>query len=124
MSNHFVGTVVDRRITVHQLDAIWWGLFFVWAGIALLANLGWGIGILGVGILILGGQAARKYLSLTLETFWALVGALFVLGGVWELLNISVSLLPVVCIVVGVLLLVSALLGKPRDKEVQGKADS
>ena len=113
MANHTA--VVDRRITVEKLDAIGWGLFFIWIGIALLANLGWGIGLLGVGILILGGQMARKYMALRFETFWALVGALFVIGGVWELLSVRVSLIPILCIVAGIALLVSALVGKTGD---------
>ena len=113
MANHTA--MVARRITVQKLDAIGWGLFFIWIGIALLANLGWGIGLLGVGILIFGGQMARKYLALRFETFWALVGALFVIGGVWELLSVRVSLIPILCIVAGVALLVSALVGRTRD---------
>jgi hypothetical protein len=115
MANHAVGTAADKQVTVRKLDAIGWGLFFIWVGIALLANLGWGIGLLGVGILILGGQMARKYMALRFETFWALVGALFVIGGVWELLSVRVSLIPILCIVAGVALLVSALVGKPGD---------
>ena len=110
-----VGTALDKRLTAHKLDVAGWGLFFIWIGIALLVNLGWGIGLLGVGILMLGGQLARKCMALRFEAFWALVGALFILGGVWELLSVRISLIPIVCIVAGVALLVSALLGKPRD---------
>jgi len=46
--------------------------------------------------------------------FWVLVGVLFLLGGIWDLLSVRVSLTPIVCIVAGVLLLSSALLTKPR----------
>jgi hypothetical protein len=45
-----------------QLDAIGWGLFFIWIGIAVLANLGWGIGLIGVGLIILLKLLAREYL--------------------------------------------------------------
>ena len=76
---------------------------------------GWGIGLLGVGILMLGGQVARRYMALRVEAFWVLVGALFVIGGVWEMLSVSVGLIPILCIGAGVALLVSALLGKRRD---------
>ena len=115
MANHAVETVADKQFTAHRLDAIGWGLFFIWIGIALLANLGWGIGLLGVGILILGGQMARSFLALRFEVFWLLVGALFVIGGVWEMLSVRVSLIPILCIVAGVALLVSTLVGKRRD---------
>jgi hypothetical protein len=114
MATHAVGTLVDRRITLGKLDGIAWGMFFLWIGIALLANLGWGMGLLGIGIIILGGQIARKSIGFALETFWILVGVLFLLGGIWDLLSVRVSLAPIVCIVAGVLLLGSALLSKPK----------
>jgi hypothetical protein len=115
MANHFIGTAVDGRVTAHKLDIAGWGLFFVWIGIALLANLSWGIGLVGVGILVIGGQLARKYMGLRFEAFWAVVGGLFVIGGVWELFSVRVSLIPILCIAAGVALFAAALLGKPRD---------
>jgi hypothetical protein len=115
MANHIIGPVVDGRITAHKLDVVGWGLFFIWIGIAFLANLSWGIGLVGVGVLVLGGQMARKYMSLRFEAFWAMVGALFIIGGVWELFSVHVSLVPILCIVAGVALVVSALLGKPKE---------
>lgn len=115
MATHVVGAVPDRSAVLQRLDAVAWGLFFLWVGIALLTNLSWGIGLLGVGVIVLGGQAARRYVHLTLEVFWLVVGVLFVMGGIWELLSVRVGMIPVVCIVAGVLLLASAMRGKPRD---------
>lgn len=117
MATHVVGTFDDSRVTLRRLDAAAWGLFFLWAGIALLTNLGWGIGLFGVGVIVLGGQAARRYAHLTLEAFWVVVGVLFVMGGIWELLSVQVGMIPIVCIVAGVLLLLSALRG-PRSQQV------
>ncbi len=105
----------DTQVALQKMDAIAWGLFFVWVGIALLANLSWGIGLLGVGVIVLGGQAARKYLALSFEAFWVIVGVLFVLGGIWELFHVRVGLIPIVCIVAGVVLLLSALRGKQKE---------
>jgi hypothetical protein len=116
MATHVVGTIVDRRIRLEKLDGIAWGLFFLWIGIAFLANLGWGMGLLGIGIIIVGGQIARKSIGFGLEMFWVLVGVLFLLGGIWDLLSVRVSLTPIVCIVAGVLLLGSALLSKPKTQ--------
>lgn len=115
MANHAVGIVEDRRLSLQKLDKFGWGLFFLWVGFALLAKISWGIGLLGVGVIVLGGQAARRYLSLALETFWVLVGVLFLLAGFWQLFSVQVSLIPIVCIVAGVLLLVSGLIGKPQN---------
>jgi hypothetical protein len=95
-------------IVAHKVDAVAWGLFFVWVGVAVIANFGWGVGLLGVGIITLGEQVARKYCSLAVERFWVLVGLLFVLGGVWELVGLQFSLLPIMAIVAGLALLLSA----------------
>ena len=105
----------NPQVVLRKIDAIAWGLFFVWVGIALLANLSWGIGLLGVGVIVLGGQGARKYFALSFETFWVIVGVLFVLGGIWELLHVRVGLIPIVCIVAGVVLLLSALRGEQKE---------
>ncbi len=53
-----------RRNKLHRkLDAAGWGLFFIWIGIAVLADVGWGVALIGVGAIILGGLAAREYLT-------------------------------------------------------------
>lgn len=114
MATHSIETS-EGRLTAHKLDAIGWGLFFIWVGLAVLVNLGWGAGLVGVGILVIGGQLARKYTGLTFEGFWALVGACFVIGGLWELFSVHASLIPILCIAAGVALVVSALLSKPRE---------
>jgi hypothetical protein len=75
----------QRSELTRKLDAVGWGLFFIWMGIALLAHVGWGVGLLGVGIIILGGQAARRYYILKLEGFGVAVGLFFFLGGIWDL---------------------------------------
>lgn len=106
-----------------RLRAAGWGLFFIWIGIAVLASVGWGAGLLGVGLLTLGGQVARKYSSLPVERFWVFVGALFSLGGAWELLGVGLrkavvpgGLVPELCIAAGALLLVSAFVRRPTDR--------
>ncbi len=98
-----------------RLDALGWGLFFIWIGIAFLADVGWGWGLLGIGIIILGGQGTRTYSGLKLEGFGVVVGSLFFLGGIWELFNVKFDLTPIICIAAGVALLVSVLVGKARN---------
>jgi hypothetical protein len=100
--------VRNTLVVAHKLDAAVWGLFFLWVGVALIANIGWGVGLLGVGVITLGGQLARKYVGLGVEGFWVVAGALLALGGVWELLGLQFSLVPIVLIVAGVALLLSA----------------
>ena len=115
MATHPVITTREGHTTAHKLDVLAWSFFFIWIGIALLSNVGWGIGLLGVGIIILGKQVTRKYMALGFETFGVGCGVLFALGGVWELLSVRIGLVPVVCIAAGVALLLSALFGKATD---------
>ncbi len=98
-----------------KLEAVGWSLFFIWTGIAFLAHVGWGVGLLGVGIITLGAQAARKYFALKLEGFWLLVGFFFVAGGIWKLFNIQLGLLPILSIIAGFALLVSIFVARARN---------
>ena len=100
-------TVTKAELT-QKIDTAGWGLFFVWMGIALLADVGWGIGLLGVGIITLGGQAARRYFGITLDGFWVVAGVLFLAGGLWELAGIQFSMVPLLLIVAGMAVLASA----------------
>jgi hypothetical protein len=115
MATHSVIGPQGGHATAHKLDVFAWSFFFIWIGIALLSNVGWGIGLLGVGIIILGKQATRKYMALGFETFGVACGALFLLGGIWELFSVRMSLVPIVCIAAGLALLVSALSGKSEN---------
>jgi hypothetical protein len=109
------GNGSDHRKLARRIDAIGWGLFFIWIGIALLAHIGWGVGLIGVGIIILGGQVIRKSSGLKVAGFGIFIGFLFFLGGFGELLNIRFDLIPILCVVAGVALLVSVLVGKARN---------
>lgn len=91
----------------HRIEATAWGLFFVWVGIAFLANVSDGIGLLVVGVITLGGQAVRSYFNLKLEGFWLIVGACFVLGGLWEFIDPGIALVPILLIIAGVAVLYS-----------------
>lgn len=109
----------DTKRTVESvITTSGWGLFFIWIGVAVLSHVGWGAGLLGVGMITLGAQMARKYFGLRLEGFWVVVGFFFVLGGVWELLDVRLGLLPVLCIGAGVALLVLTLIGKKRHSSL------
>lgn len=114
VDSHSVQSMADRRLIERRLEAAGWGLFFIWIGIALLSNFGWAAGLLGVGVIILGTQITRKPLALKVDGFWVVVGSFFILGGIWEWFKIQVGLVPIICIAVGLALLVSALMKKPK----------
>lgn len=99
-------------MTEKNIEATGWGLFFVWIGISFLAGFSFAVGLLGVGVITLGGQMARKVSNIKLEGFWVVVGILLIIGGIWELLKIEVQLVPILIIVAGLVILISVFRGK------------
>ena len=95
-----------------KISTAGWALFFVWIGIALLMNIDFGITLLGIGLITLGGQAARKYFNLELEGFSVVVGLFFLLGSLWGLDGMNLPLMPLLLIAVGLMLLFSITRGK------------
>jgi len=111
-----------KRVSAAMIDAAGWGLFFIWVGVAFLGDVGWGVGLLGVGVIALAAQAARKYFALKLDRFGLVLGIVFVVAGVSRFLDIRADtaqippgLVPLLLIVVGVAILVSAWRRRPRD---------
>lgn len=109
------------RALAKKLDAIGWGVFLIWIGIAFLANFGWGVGLFGVGLVTLAVQLTRKYFRLPVEGFSLVIGTGFVVWGAWELLKTQLgeapmggNLLPILFIAVGVVFVVLPFLRKPE----------
>ena len=98
------------RALSHKLAALGWGAFFIWLGYVLLANVDSGVALLGIGAIIWAGQVARVSFKLNLEGFWAVVGTGFVLGGVWQILGAQLPLFPVLLILAGLAVIVTAFL--------------
>jgi hypothetical protein len=82
-------------------------VFLLWIGIALLADVGCGVGLVGAGAITLAAQGWRRRLRLKVDRFALLVGILFAVVGVWNLFDVRVDLVPLLFIAAGVALLVS-----------------
>lgn len=115
-------TIETGQALTRMLDTVGWGVFFIWIGIAFLANAGWGASLLGVGVILLGAQGARAYFSLTVNRFGLMLGIFLVASGVFRLLDIQLDktpipawAVPILFIVLGVAILVSLWLHRPRD---------
>ena len=102
----------ERRERVKRITTIGWGLFFIWLGFVLMIKAGSGLILLGVGLISLGMQVARKYSGLDSDGFWIIVGILFVIVGAWEMFEIKMPLMSVFLVVVGGAFLISALRNK------------
>ncbi|MFA4973177.1 MAG: hypothetical protein WC683_11225 [bacterium] len=99
-------TEKTRSISGARIDAVCWGLFFIWIGaIFLFKAIPHGLGSFGIGAIILGGAVARLIAGVTVSTFWLIIGTVFVLAGAGEIYAIDLPLLPAALIVCGVLLL-------------------
>ncbi len=107
------GGLTNGHVLNKKLNTAGWGLFLIWIGIVLLTDAGRSIGFLGVGVITLGVQLARKYFGLKSDGFSVAVGFLFFFGAFWELLDIKLGFLPFICISAGAGFLVSMLVGKP-----------
>lgn len=103
-----------REHSHRQLSAVSWGVLFIWVGVATLLNVGWAYGLIGVGVIILGSQVVHLVVGeFRIDWFSTVVGLVFLLGGIWTLFGIQVSLVPILIIAAGIVLLLSALTSRP-----------
>jgi hypothetical protein len=107
---------LERAPLEKRLDGAGWGLLFIWVGLCIATHIGWGVALVGIGLVMLGVQVARRLTGLALDRFALTVGGVLVAGGIWDFVNGSVELVPLLAIGVGVVLLVSALTGRPRPR--------
>ncbi len=98
-----------------KLDAAGWGSFLIWLGIVLMVGADTSVALLGIGIIMVGVQVARLVLKLHMERFWLVVGLLFVVGGIWQLIDTRLHLVPILLIVAGLALMLIKFLPRHRD---------
>lgn len=101
-----------------NFEVIAWGAIFIWWGIIeLVKNLPNGTGLIGIGIILLGLNAARYFNKLPMNSFTTICGILVLVWGGLELAGVLISLpfqIPVfaiLLILLGVIILAPALTG-------------
>jgi hypothetical protein len=109
-----------ERAVGAKLDAVGWGVFFIWVGAALLAGVSWAVFFLGTGAIMLGAQVARRYLAMKVDRFAFVLGIVFVVAASlrildfeWEKAAIPAWLVPALFIAVGAAIVLSAWRRKP-----------
>lgn len=106
---------IDDESFARKLDGASWGLFMIWIGVAILLDVGWGWGLIGVAAIILGGAAIRWFKALPVQGFWVAVGLMLLACAIWEFFAVSWPLIPVLIIGFGVAVLLGAFRGpQPR----------
>jgi len=98
---------LPTQVRDRNVNAVSGGLILIWVGIILLASAGWGLGLVGVGIIVLGEQAFRRHSSINFDKQWVVAGACFVLGGSIVQYGRSLPLLPILLIGAGIVLIAS-----------------
>jgi hypothetical protein len=104
--------IMGARRPSEQLDRAGWGFALIWIGIAIMLNLGWGIGLFGLGAIMLGGQILRRFLALPVNWFAAVLGICLGLVGLKPVLGVylgGIDLLPILSIALGGVFVASAL---------------
>ncbi|MDF1536062.1 MAG: hypothetical protein P1S46_06100 [bacterium] len=106
----------ERREREKKIAAVGWGAFFVWLGFILMIKAGSGAILIGVGVISLCVQVVRKYAGLESEGLWILVAILFIVVGVWEVLEVRIPLMSLLLIVVGAAFILSAVRRKSNSR--------
>jgi hypothetical protein len=107
-----------------RLEAIAWGAFFVWWGVTeLLPSLPDGTGAIGIGVILLGLNAARSMNGIPASGFTTSLGILALVLGALDLsrqvlrLSFEVPVFGILLIVLGVVFLVRELSGRRSQSE-------
>jgi hypothetical protein len=96
---------VEKSERAQLLGYVSWALFFIWAGVSILAALTWGWFLLGVGLLVVAAQLARWQMGMAIEGFWVGCGIVFLAAGIWSVLDLPWPLSAVMLIALGAVLL-------------------
>jgi hypothetical protein len=101
-----------QKTALKKITTAGWGIFFIWLGLVFMFDLGIGAVLLGVGLISLGTQAARKYHGLESEGFWIVVAVVFIIVGSSALMGTRLPLIAILLIVMGGAFIVSAVKSK------------
>ncbi len=105
----------DQHERSRQIDSGAWAVFFIWVGIAMVAEVPWSWFLVGVGVLILGAQIVRRQSNLKVDRFFVVVGLIILAAGVWDLLALPWPLMPLILIALGGYLLWKTLLPRAES---------
>ncbi len=117
-ANAAEGRAIGRR-----LEEIAWALFLIMTGALWLAPATWfpeGSWLTGVGVILLGLNAARHFRGLKVSGFWLIVGLAALAGGIGHILGRDLPLVPIFLIGVGAALVIKTLAGKKESGGASG----
>lgn len=100
-----------------SVDSAGWALFFIWAGAALLANIGWTWWLAGTAAIVLGTQAALLLRGDRPDYFMLAIGLALLAGSIADMLGSGWSFVPALLIAIGLLMLADSLRGHAAGRK-------
>ncbi|MEM2147752.1 MAG: hypothetical protein QXJ94_04025 [Candidatus Bathyarchaeia archaeon] len=112
--------MVDLNRNV-ALTSLAWGLFFVWIGVSWIANEYYSVPMgtyvaLGVGIILVGLNAARKVLGLRLSKFSLFIGIVALAFGGAALTGYTLPLWQTIIVLIGLFIIAEAVASLTKPK--------
>jgi hypothetical protein len=105
--------ITDTHAAAARIDKAGWGITLIWIGAAIFFRLSWEAGLAGFGLIILGGQLARRFFAMPADGFALILGTCLVLVGLQPVLGLRLGeagLLPILSIGLGIAFLISAMM--------------
>ena len=101
-----------RRDLDRKINARSGGALLMWIGLALLVQAGWGVGLMGVGVILLVEQGVRRHLAVDFAWFWVGAGVVALGVGTAIASGLHGALVPLLLIIAGGLVVGSSFRGR------------
>ena len=105
-----------QRTLDKGLNAAALALLILWIVAAVLVKAGWGPGLLGVGVILLGIKTTRKVFGLRWEGFWAVLGIFSILFGIGLTFHLLPGFLPLLSLFAAAALLLAGAASRLQDE--------
>ena len=112
MTSHTIESSSEKRGLGTRLDEVAWALFLIMTGALWLAPAGWapeGSWLIGLGLILLGLNGARRLSRLRVSGFGIAVGIAALVAGVGRILGGAGFFVPILLVALGAVLAVRAI---------------
>jgi hypothetical protein len=113
-------TPEDKQALNKRLETIGWGLFLIMlGGMAFVpeTTVKQGLWSIGIGLLLLGLNAARYYFKIKMSTGTIILGIIALGSGVGDFLGVELPIIEILIIVAGLNMLYKAFVGARSQQE-------
>jgi len=112
----------DRRALNKRLETICWGIFLVMLGILAIGPKTVAkdsLGSIGIGLILLGLNAARYYFKIKMSTGTIILGIIALASGLGDLLGVELPVIEILIIAAGINIIYKVIVGQ-RNKQEPG----